>query len=41
MFGVTGSAKDDYLAIRERWAQVTNDVLRQAGLDLRIDPCQG
>jgi hypothetical protein len=36
-FGLTGSTKDDYLAIRERWAQVTNDALRQAGLDMRID----
>ena len=37
LFGLTGSTKDDYLAIRERWAQVTNDALRQAGLDMRID----
>lgn len=37
LFGLTGSTKDDYLAIRERWAQVTNEALRQAGLDMRID----
>ena len=37
LFGLTGSTKDDYLAIRERWAQVTNEALRHAGLDMRID----
>lgn len=26
------STKDEYLAIRERWAQVTNEAFRQAGL---------
>ena len=35
--GMAGSSKDEYLAIRERWAQVTNEALRQAGLDMHID----
>jgi len=37
LFGMAGSSKDEYLAIRERWAQVSNEALRQAGLELRID----
>ena len=32
-----GSTRDEYLKIRERWAQVTNDALRQAGLTVRVD----
>ena len=32
-----GSTRDEYLVIRERWAQVTNDALRQAGLTVRVD----
>lgn len=32
-----GPSKDDYLQIRERWAQVSNEALRTAGLDARID----
>jgi len=32
-----GPARDEYLALRERWADVTNEALREAGLDVRID----
>ncbi|HWM66644.1 MAG TPA: MobA/MobL family protein, partial [Steroidobacteraceae bacterium] len=32
-----GPSRDEYLAIRERWAQVTNEALREAGLNLRVD----
>src|SRR5579863_2216706 len=32
-----GSSRDEYLALRERWAQVTNDALREAGLEVRVD----
>src|SRR5207248_8263502 len=32
-----GPSKADYFLIRERWAQVTNEALRDAGLDARID----
>ena len=35
--GIAGTSKDEYLAIRERWAQVTNEAFRQAGLKTRID----
>lgn len=37
LLGIAGSTKDEYLALRERWAQVTNEALRQAGLQTRID----
>jgi len=37
LFGMTVSSKDEYLAIRQRWAEVSNEALRQAGLDMRID----
>jgi hypothetical protein len=32
-----GASKADYLIIRERWAQVTNEALREAGVEARID----
>ena len=32
-----GSSKGELLLIRERWAVVTNEALRDAGLDLRVD----
>jgi hypothetical protein len=32
-----GPSKNDYLHIRKRWAQITNDALCKAGLDVRID----
>jgi MobA/MobL family len=37
LFGIPGSTKDEYVALRERWAQVTNEAFRQAGLKTRID----
>ena len=35
--GLSGSSLDEYLRIRERWAEVTNESLRQAGLTARVD----
>lgn len=35
--GIAGSSREEYVSIRERWAQVTNESLRQAGLATRID----
>lgn len=32
-----GPTKAEYLLIRERWAQMTNDALRDAGLEARVD----
>ncbi len=32
-----GSSRDEYLLLRERWAEVTNAALRQAGLTARVD----
>ena len=32
-----GPSKDDYLQTRERWAQLTNDALAQAGVAERVD----
>ncbi|MGH8295017.1 MAG: MobA/MobL family protein [Steroidobacteraceae bacterium] len=32
-----GPSRDEYLALRERWAQLTNDALHQAGLAARVD----
>jgi len=32
-----GPSKGELLLIRERWASVTNEALRDAGLDLRVD----
>jgi hypothetical protein len=37
LLGIEGSRKAEYLAIRERWAHVTNEAFRQAGLKIRID----
>jgi hypothetical protein len=35
--GLAGSPRDEYVSIRERWAQVTNEALREAGLTVRVD----
>jgi hypothetical protein len=32
-----GNSKEDLLWMRERWAQVTNEALREAGLSVRVD----
>ena len=32
-----GPSKNELLMIRERWADVTNEALREAGLDVRVD----
>jgi hypothetical protein len=32
-----GPSKNELLLIRERWAQITNETLREAGLDVRVD----
>jgi hypothetical protein len=32
-----GASKDELLWMRERWAQVTNEALREAGLAVRVD----
>jgi hypothetical protein len=32
-----GPSRDEYLSIRERWAHVTNEALREAGLAVRVD----
>src|SRR5258708_29498256 len=32
-----GSSLDEYLMLRERWAEVTNEALRQAGVSARVD----
>ena len=32
-----GHSRTEYLLIRERWAEVTNEALRQAGLSARVD----
>ena len=32
-----GPSKEELLLIRERWARIANEALREAGLDLRID----
>ena len=32
-----GPTRDEYLLLRERWAQVTNEALHQAGLTARVD----
>ncbi|HXR89827.1 MAG TPA: MobA/MobL family protein [Steroidobacteraceae bacterium] len=37
LMGLAGTSRDEYLSIRERWAQFTNEALRQAGLDARVD----
>jgi hypothetical protein len=35
--GLAGSSLQEYLLLRERWAEVTNDALRDAGLTARVD----
>lgn len=35
--GIAGSSRDEYVSIREHWARVTNEALREAGLTARID----
>jgi hypothetical protein len=35
--GLEGSGRDEYVAIRERWAQLTNEALRSAGLSAHVD----
>jgi hypothetical protein len=37
LLGIQGSSRDEYLAIRERWAQITNEGLQRAGLTARVD----
>jgi len=32
-----GSYKDEFVSVRERWADVTNEALREAGLQARVD----
>jgi hypothetical protein len=32
-----GPSRDEYLAIRERWAELTNDALHHAGISARVD----
>jgi MobA/MobL family len=35
--GIPGSSRDDYLACRARWAELSNEALERAGLSQRID----
>jgi hypothetical protein len=35
--GLEGSSRDEYVALRARWADVTNDSLQRAGLTERVD----
>lgn len=35
--GLTGGAREEFLAIREQWARVTNEALQRAGLAARVD----
>jgi MobA/MobL family len=35
--GIDSSSRDDYLACRARWAELTNEALQHAGLSQRID----
>jgi hypothetical protein len=37
LLGIEGSSRDEYIAIRERWAQITNEGLQHAGLSARVD----
>jgi hypothetical protein len=32
-----GSYKDEFVSVRERWAQFNNEALRDAGLEARVD----
>ena len=35
--GLKGSSRDEYMGVRKRWATVTNQALREAGLSERVD----
>jgi len=35
--GISGSSRDEYLSIRARWGELTNQALERAGLSQRID----
>lgn len=35
--GIEGSSRDEYVALRARWAEITNDSLQRAGLSERVD----
>ncbi len=37
LLGIEGSSRDEYVSIRERWAQITNEGLQHAGLSARVD----
>lgn len=37
LLGLKGSSRAEYISIRERWAQVTNEALQRAGLETRVD----
>ena len=37
LLGIAGSSRDEYLSIRERWAQLTNQALHHAGVWARVD----
>ena len=37
LLGIATSTKEQYLSIRERWAQLTNEALQHAGLTVRVD----
>ena len=37
LLGIEGSSRDEYVSIRKRWAQITNEALQHAGLAARVD----
>jgi hypothetical protein len=37
LLGIEGSSRDEYISIRERWAQIINEGLQHAGLSARVD----
>ena len=37
IMGIPGSSRDDYLGIRARWSELTNEALERAGLSQRVD----
>jgi hypothetical protein len=37
LLGLDGTSRDEFLALRERWAQVVNEALHEAGLTVRVD----
>jgi hypothetical protein len=37
LLGIEGSSRDEYVSIRARWAQITNEGLQRAGLTARVD----